>query len=278
MDWNVLLYILYGLILGLGEILPVSPSAHGVLITFMTTWDNQQPLMLLMCHFASLVALVICLRHRIAHIRAELRIASTPPRRRKRQPDLIAVLDGRVITAICVPMAICLLLSRSAYSTFDSLPMLTLMLVISGILVYIPQFLRGANRDARHMSRKDSLILGLCAGLSAIPGISRMGALLSAGLMRGCEKHYILDVALLASIPALVVLILVDAVALITAGLAGITAMAVLYCALAAAAAFGGTWLAILVMRFLSVNAGYSVFAYYSWGLGLFSFILYLMV
>lgn len=278
MGWDILYYIVYGLIGGFAEILPVSEAAHGYLLSFMTAYDIRQPLMLLMIHLAGLLALLIHFRHRIGHIRRELRLASMPPRKRKRQPDIIAVLDSRMIFTACIPMVICLLFSRSAYSALGNLPMLALMLVFSGLILYIPQFLRSANRDARHLSRKDSMILGLCAGISAIPGISRMGTVLSAGLMRGCDRKYILDMALLLSIPALVVLILVDLIGMLMAGVAGITGLVLLYCALAGAAAFGSAWIAILIMRFLSVNAGYSAFAYYSWGLGLFSFILYLVV
>lgn len=278
MGVNILFSIFYGLISGMGEILPVSASAHGFLLGLMTDRDTTQPLLLLMIHAACLMALLIHSRHRIGYLRREMRLASQPPGRRKRHPDLMAVLDSKVLMTILIPVALGVFLSPLAYQRCTSLPMLALTLIVSGILIYIPHFQPGANRDSRHMSRKDSAILGVCAGLSAFPGISRTGMLISSGLLRGCDKNYILDITLLAMVPVMVCLILTDGVALIAAGVAGITVMALILSLLAAAAAFCGAWLAILILRFVSVNVGYCGFAYYNWGLGLFSFLLYLMI
>ena len=58
----------------------------------------------------------------------------------------------------------------------------------------------------------------------------------------------------------------------------GILGQRFIGCMMAAAASFGGGIGAILLMRFLSVKTGFSGFAFYGWGLGLVSFILYLMV
>jgi len=54
--------------------------------------------------------------------------------------------------------------------------------------------------------------------------------------------------------------------------------MMLLYCLLAAGSAFGGAWLAMVIMRFLSVKSSFYGFAYYNWGLALFSFLVYLMI
>ena len=82
--------------------------------------------------------------------------------------------------------------------------------------------------------------------------------------------------ALLLSIPALVLLLIFDVIGAFTAGLAGITFLVILQCILAAAAAWFGASAAIMLLRFLSVKTGFSGFAYYSWGVALFTFILFL--
>ncbi len=276
MGSDILFSAICGFLTGMGEILPVSASAHGFLLGLLTDRNAMHPLTLLMAHTACLLALMIHGRHRIGYLRREMKLASQPPKRRKRQPDLMAVLDCRVLMTLLIPMAAGIFLAPLAYRYSAKLPVVTLALIISGIVIYIPHFLPGANRDCRHMSRKDGIVLGMCAGLSAFPGISRTGMLMSSGLLRGCDKNYMLDLALLAAVPAIACLMLTDAVALIAAGAVTIAA---LVCGLvAAAAAFGGAWLAILILRFVAVNAGYCGFAYYSWGLGLFSFFLYLMI
>ena len=99
----------------------------------------------------------------------------------------------------------------------------------------------------------------------------------SFGMMRGATKRYALDTALILSIPALAVLLLIDFFAIFTTS-AGLTFLAILSCITAGITSFLSAFAGIYMMRFLAVRAGFSGFAYYSWGLSLFSFILYLMI
>ena len=64
----------------------------------------------------------------------------------------------------------------------------------------------------------------------------------------------------------------------ITAIGAGIGAAALLLCLIAAAVAFGTGYLTIAILRYFSGKADVSNFAYYSWGLALFTFLLYLII
>ena len=275
MDW--LVYIFYGFISGLGQILPVSVGAHDYFLELMTNFRTEQPLLQLSVHLASLLALGLFFRHRIAHIDREIRLASMAPRSRKRQPDLVAVLDGRVLLTMLIPAAIGLLVTRSVASRTASLPLVSLMLLFSGVMLYFPHFLQSGNRDSRHLSRLEAVSFGVCAGLSALPGVSRTGMVLSAGAIRGCERRYALDIAMLLMIPLLALMVVMDLFALGSVR-ASLSLLQVVYGLLAAAASFGGTCLAIASLRFLAVNRGYTAFSYYNWGLAVFGFILYLVI
>ena len=271
-------YLISGIVNGLGAILPLSAPAHDFLYEYMTGFDSNHPLMKLMCHLACLISLWICLRHKISYLFRELRLYWKPARQRRRQPDLEAVLDGKFLAFASVMMILMLLFRNVAINKCSNLPALALMLTVSGIILFLPQFSRTANRDSRHMSRKDSLIFGLTAGLSTIPGFSLSATTLSVGSIRGMDKRYALDCMLLISIPALVILSIMDLIAVIAAGFSTVAIGMLLYCLIAGVASFFSSWIAVLVMKFLSVNTGYSAFAYYNWGLAIFAFILYLMV
>ena len=277
MDWNIVYYLLYGFLAGLGELLPVSSAAHGYLIELMTRFDTAEPALLLSVHLACFAAICIRSHRRIGHIHRELKIASLPVKKRKRQPDMTAVLDAKVLFTAMIPLLIGVCLSNLAFQKLAALPAISLLLLLSGVVLYIPQFLPGANKDSRALSRKDALILGISGAVGVIPGVSRIGTMISVGLMRGCDRSYILDMALLASLPVLLGLMIVDVVMITIAGTA-FGAMMVIYCVLAAAAAFGGAWLSMVIMRFLSVKSNFYGFAYYNWGLALFSFLVYLMI
>lgn len=276
MDW--LVYIFYGFITGMGELLPVSAGAHDYFLELMTRFNPYQPLLRLFIHAAAMGALLFFHRHRVAHIYREMHIASQPARRRRRQPDLVAVLDGRVVLTILFPAAIGLVLAVLFRKQIQSLPLAAAFLIVTGVAVYAPHFLPGANRDSRHLSRMEAFAFGICAGLSALPGISRMGSALSAGAITGCSRNYMLDIVYLMLIPLLAIMVVLDVIGVLALGSGVITFIYFMQCILAGLAAFGGASLAIAIMRFLSVNMGYTAFAYYNWGLGIFGFILYLMI
>ena len=127
------------------------------------------------------------------------------------------------------------------------------------------------------MSPLDSLLMGLGGVLALIPGVSRITAMITAGVLRGTDQANALEYALLLSVPVLAVLLCFDIYAVVAAG-ATITALMLLVIILAAVIACGSGYLGILFMRFLSMKSGFYSICYYSWGMALFSFVLYLLI
>ena len=124
------------------------------------------------------------------------------------------------------------------------------------------------------MSGWDSLLIGLCGVLGIIPGISRIGAMISAACERGADKKNAVNWALLLSIPALAVLLCLDIYGLVTVGGVAFSSVG-LFCGLfTLTGAAAGSLLGIYLMRFLAVKVGYSAFSYYSWGAALFIFVM----
>lgn len=275
---KIIFYIFYGLICGLTEFMPVSTAAHSFLLEELTNYQTRHPLTLLLIHFACLLVVLIQCRHRISHMRRELHLQWQKPKIRKRQPDRMTVLDGKIAIMAALPTVLMLAFSDYTYQAFTNTLSLSILLIVSGILIYLPQFQPGANRISPHITPLEALSMGLFGGFGVMPGLSRMGCFISLGMLRGWDRKYVLDIAFLVSVPALAILIILDLVSLIVIGLGTISMGMFLYSTLAGITAFAGAWLAIVIMRYLCSGANYSGFAYYNWGLGLFAFILYLMV
>lgn len=276
MEDSIFGYILYGLITGFSEFVPVSTLAHQYLFSYFFGFHSDTAFIRLMVYIGCLAAVVLSCGKRLIHIRRELKVASLPKQRRKRMPDMVAVLDARLVLTGCIPMAIGLALSQISMKTFGSLLIMLPMLILSGIAAYLPQYFAGGNKDSRSMSPRDGVLLGLMSAISVIPGISRVGGLLSTGRIRGCSREYMLELCYLFSAAMIVGWILVQIVCLILGGVA-VTGWILLAGILAAAAAFAGGVAAIYLMRFLAVNLGFSGFAYYCWGLAVFCFAYYLI-
>ena len=127
------------------------------------------------------------------------------------------------------------------------------------------------------MTGLDGLLIGLAAGLSAIPGISRNGAIMFMTLIREADKQNGVTWAIMLSVPAMVMLILLDFIAMFTVGIGAITLITVLGYLLSAIFAFVGAYLGVSAIHMLITHSDYSGFAYYDFGLALLSFVLYLI-
>lgn len=267
---------IYGIIAGLTEFLPISSEAHrAVYLRLIGAADYG--LLRFMTHLGALLALLFACGPLIAKLNRERKIAAVNKKRRKRAPDTRSLTDIRFLRIATIALILLFILYPAVHDLHERLWILAGFLILNGLLLYLPQFLPGANKDSRSLSSADSMIVGLSAGLAVIPGLSRIGMTTSVGQMRGADKRFTLDIAFLLSIPALVVILVIDIIAMFGAA-SPVTFLAILCCVTAGITSFLSAFLGIYIMRFLAVRAGFSGFAYYSWGLSLFSFILYLMI
>ncbi|MBQ8768061.1 MAG: undecaprenyl-diphosphate phosphatase [Oscillospiraceae bacterium] len=267
---------IYGIVSGLTEFLPISAEAHTA-IYLRLIGAGDYGLLRFMTHMGALLALLITCAPMLSKLNRERKIAAVTKKRRKRAPDTRSLTDIRFLRICVIALIIVFILYPAVHDLHQRLWILAGFLIVNGILLYIPQFLPGANKDSRSLSSLDGMIVGLSGGLGVIPGISRVGLLTSVAQMRGADRRYALDTALLLSIPAIIVLLIIDFFAILTTTV-GLTFIAILSCITAGITSFSSAFFGIYMMRFLAVRAGFSGFAYYSWGLALFSFILYLMI
>ena len=149
-------------------------------------------------------------------------------------------------------------------------------LFINGLILYIPQFLPSSNKDCRSLSRVEGLLMGLGGAMFVIPGLSGIGASLSAASVTGVDRKYGLNMILLMQLGITVGRIVLDVLALISGEL-GLSLIVIVCFLLAAAFAFAATYFCVKLLRHMAEQNGFSVFAYYSWGLALFTFVLSLM-
>ena len=274
MNW--LQSLLYGLLAGAAEFLPVSSEAHRDFLANLFGVDVS-PIVDLLIHLGVLAALVISCIPQLTRLRRERALLSIPPKRRKRQPDTTALNNLRFLRVALVPMVLGFVAWPFTHSLTQSLWFSALMLTINGIVLYIAPYVPQGNKDASTVSGLDGLLMGLGAALAMLPGLSRIAAFTTSGILRGCQRRYALDMVLLLCIPALIVLILFDVYFIIAGGVA-VTGAWILSGVLAMVIAAPVAYLCIMFLRFLSVKVGFSGFAYYSWGAAMFIFILYLSI
>ena len=270
-------HLIYGLVSGLTEIFPVSARAHSAIMLKVLGADRISGLPVLLIHVAVLAAIYYSSRPQLVKMSRARRLARIPKKRRKRPLDLCSLMDSRFLLTMMLPVILVDLLYRNISEISFSLLAVAVLLFVNGVVLYVPQFFPGSNKDARSLSRLEGVVMGIGGGLSVIPGLSGLGASVSVGSICGIERSYALNMSLLMNIAYLVGMIVYDIIGLIQYGLELFTFQWFIVYILAAALAFVGAMLAIRIMRALASDRGYHFFSYYCWGIALFTFILNLM-
>lgn len=267
--------ILYGLISGFTEFLPVSSQAHQAILMRLFGVDNRAAVRDLLVHIAMILALFTGCRSIFTRLHREKRLASHG--RRGSTYASRGLYDLRLVRTAAVPLSIGLLLYIAASRLESSLVYLSLFFILNGAILIIPEYMHHANKDARSMTGLDGIMIGLCGVLSVLPGISRIGTISAYASARGADKQHALNWALLLSVPALLLFCCFDVLRLFFVDIGTVSFSIVIGYIFSALAAYCGSYLSIIFIRFLTVRTGFAGFAYYSWGAALFSLILYLI-
>ncbi len=277
MNLNWFESVLYGLLAGLTDILPVSGQAHRVLMLKFFGISRHMELLDLLVHGAVAAALYLSCQKDLQRMRRARRLSRIPPKKRKRPLDLGSLMDQSMLRTMLVPAILGLLLYSKVLGLKSNLMVLSAFLLVNGIILYVPQFFPGSNRDSRTLSRVEGLLMGLGGAVSVLPGIAPMGAITSVGSVCGVDRTYGLNMALLLNLFLTLGQVVYDAMAVMDAGIGKLSVLFVLRCILVTSLAFGAATGGIRLLRKLAQDRGFSVFAFYCFGLALFTFILNLM-
>lgn len=268
--------LIYGLVSGLAEFMPVSTQGHQALMLRLFGLGVREPGRDVFVHIGILLALVSACRTMFNHVLTKQRV--TVNTRRGRRVERRSTYDLQLVKAAVVPMILGLFGYLAVRKLEGNMAWLAVLFAINGIFVMVPEYTRRGNKDGRFMSGWDSIALALFGALSALPGISRNATMHFYCTLRGADRSHSLNWFLLLSVPALILFILFDIVNLFVLPLGTVTFISFLWYLVSAVAAFCGAHLSISLLRYLSVHMGYTGFAYYSWGAAMFSFVLYLIV
>ena len=149
-----------------------------------------------------------------------------------------------------------------------------LMLILTGFLLFVADKMPKGTRTEKTMRVRDALVIGVCQAVATIPGLSRSGTTIAAGMATGLDRSFAVRFSFLMSLPAVLganILSLAKAakagidVSLLPAYLAGM-----LVAMVSGVAAIG------LVKR-LTSKGRFGAFSYYCWGAGALTMILSLI-
>lgn len=278
MELNWLQSILFGLVSGAADIIPVSGQAHRLLLLKFFGVNQMPNLLALVLHLSVAAALYLSSQGQFVRMNRARALARIPKKKRKRPLDTRSMMDWSLIKTMLVPTVIGVLLNSRVRGWSVNMFLIAGMLFLNGLILYIPQFLPTSNRDSRTLTRLEGVLMGLGAGASVLPGISTVGIMVSIASVCGIERLYGLNMTFIVKLFFLMGLMVYDLLAIITDGLGGLTVMLLAQYLFTGLLSFGASMFAIRLLRRLAPEHGFHTFGVYCWGLALFTFILNLVV
>lgn len=203
--------ILLGILQGATEFIPVSSSGHLVLLPWLLVWPEPGLAFDAIVHWGTVLAvLVVFWRDLYRLLLAGLKSLRTRS---------LADPDSRVawwIVVGTIPAAAIGYLFQDFFERLFSTPLAAaVFLLVTGFILSVSERLGSRTREAEEMSWFDALLVGLAQAAAILPGISRSGATIAAGLLLGVKRAAAARFSFLLVVPAVLgagILSLVDLV------------------------------------------------------------------
>ena len=270
--------ILLGFVQGVAEFLPISSSGHlAVLQNFLAIGDMENHLLFdVLLHLGTLAAVFLAFRGEIRELWGEgLRMLHLRKTRRGEKPDGVKRRLIWFLIVATVPLVLAVVLNRLVEDLYQNTFFIGAAFLVTGFLLFTADRMGHGNKTERSATLGDAVVVGLAQAAAVVPGLSRSGTTISAGLLCGFDRNFAVKFSFLLSIPAVIG---ANLVSLVKAFLAGVDwSMAPKYL-VGVVVAFISGYFAIYLLRMIVQRGKFGGFAYYCWGAGLVTLILSLTV
>ena len=184
---NIQAFIL-GVVQAITEFLPVSSSGHLVLFQKIFNLETPPIFFDVLVHIGTLLAIIFYLRKEIISLILNL----------KENRKLIFFLFLGSLPIALVGLS----LKDYVENIFNSLAMVGISFLITSFILLSTLLVKNSQKNISNMTWKDSLFVGLFQALAFLPGVSRSGSTISAGLFRKMDKESAFKFSFLLAIPA----------------------------------------------------------------------------
>jgi undecaprenyl-diphosphatase len=189
--------IILALIQGLTEFLPISSSAHLILVPVVTGWPDQGLAFDVAVHAGSLAAVVVYFRQELGRM-TMAGLGSLAGRWNR---------DARLAWAVVLgtlPVVFFGLVGKSLIETSLRGPLvIATTAIVFGVLLWWADTRFAHRRNEFTVGWRDALLVGFAQAIALIPGTSRSGITMTAGLMLGLTREASARFSFLLSIPTL---------------------------------------------------------------------------
>jgi undecaprenyl-diphosphatase len=204
--------IILGIVQGATEFIPISSSAHLIIIPWLAGWNDPVLTSLpfdVALHLGTLVAVLVCfasdwVRYFHAGIASikERRIASDPDRKLA-WFIIIGTIPGAIIGALAESKIEELFHKPGSPIQTEVLIIMAIIIAVMAVLLLLADRLAQHQENLQALTLKQTILIGLAQALSIFPGVSRSGSTITAGLALGLKRDAAAKFSFLLSAPVI---------------------------------------------------------------------------
>jgi len=193
--------VILGLVQGLTEFLPVSSSGHLLIVPWLFNWEQPPLAFDAALHFGTLIAVVVYFRVELLRMLRAIPLAARNlgPLLRGDAIDHPLAPDARLgllIVIGCIPGGIAGVIGQDAIDRFfhsethqdRAMLVVAFLLASFGILLWVAERVSKRTRPLSSLKIVDTVVIGLAQAIALLPGVSRSGVTLTAGLFRDLRR------------------------------------------------------------------------------------------
>jgi undecaprenyl-diphosphatase len=203
--------IILSLIQGITEFLPISSSAHLILVPLLTEWQDQGLAIDVAAHLGSLFAVVFYFRKDVSRIL----MAGINSIETRNIDSSDSKLFWYIIIA-SVPVLVLGFIFRDVVSNYLRNPLvIATASIFFGLLLWYADSAGKRLRNINSLNLRDAIIIGLAQAVALIPGTSRSGITMTAALILGLDRQSAARFSFLMAIPVILIASVYEALQLI---------------------------------------------------------------
>ncbi len=193
--------IVLGIVQGLTEFLPISSSGHLRIVPAFFGWEDPGAAFTAVVQLGTMAAVLLYFRAELARI-ARAWLASVPDR--SKRSDLDARIGWYIVLGT-VPIGVFGVLFKDQIETgARDLYVIGVALIVLGLVLAVADHVGKRQRELEDVEARDGFWVGTAQALALIPGVSRSGATITAGLFLGLDRAAAARFSFLLSVPAVV--------------------------------------------------------------------------
>ena len=269
--------ILLGIVQGVAEFLPISSSGHLAILQnlFVLSAGEEHMFFDVLLHLGTLISICVCYWGDIVAMVREVFIVLRGGRRADGTPVKGNLGAARLFLMIVVgtlPLFLVLPINDSVEQLYYITPFIGVALLLTGCMLFVSDRMAPGKRTEKNMRFRDALIIGLCQCVATIPGLSRSGTTITAGIATGLDRGFAMKYSFLLSLPAVLGANLLSFIKALGEESIELSMVPAYLVGMLAAMLSGIA--AISLMKLIAKKSKFGWFAYYCWGAGLLTIVL----